>query len=86
MSTTPHSLERAAQRVRAEARRLHDIHEDLRRATRTMVWEGPAAVRFEHSVQRRERELSEQRDLLDFLARRLDDAADAARAQQRKNP
>ncbi|MBB5867363.1 WXG100 family type VII secretion target [Allocatelliglobosispora scoriae] len=86
MSTTPQNLERAAQRMRAEARRLHDIHADLRRTTRAMTWQGPAAERFERSVARREREIDEQRDLLDFLARRLDDAADAARALERKTP
>lgn len=84
MSTSSQQFERAAQRVRAEVRRLTDIHSDLRQAVRRMVWEGPAAERFERSVGRREREILEQRDLLDLLARRLDDAAVAARREERR--
>jgi uncharacterized protein YukE len=74
----------AAARVRAEVRRLTDVHDDLRRAMRIRFWQGPASDRFEASIGRRERELAEQRDLLDLLARWLEDAAHAMQAQHRE--
>lgn len=70
-------LAEAARRVRAEARRVADVRHDLDRATRALVWAGPAAQRFERSIERRRRELATQAETLDFLADRLQSAARA---------
>jgi uncharacterized protein YukE len=67
----------AARRVRAEARRVADVRHDLDRATRDQVWRGPAAERFERSIERRRRELAAQVETLEFLADRLQLAARA---------
>ncbi len=82
MSTSSREFERSAQRVRVEVRRLTDVHHDLRHALRHRNWQGPASERFENSVQRRQREISQQCDLLDLLARRLEDAAALARRHE----
>jgi uncharacterized protein YukE len=84
MSTSSQEFERGAQRLRVEVRRLTDVHHDLRHAVRHRVWQGPASERFERSVERREREIAEQRDLIDLLARRLEDAAALARRSEAK--
>ncbi|GIH08522.1 hypothetical protein Rhe02_65890 [Rhizocola hellebori] len=76
--STSQEFERGAQRLRVEVRRLTDVHHDLRQALAHRVWQGPASERFERSVRRRESEIAEQRDLLDLLARRLEDAAATA--------
>jgi uncharacterized protein YukE len=70
-------LAEAARRIRAQARRVADVRQDLDRATRGRVWAGPAAQRFERSVERRRRELETQAETLDFLADRLQLAARA---------
>lgn len=72
----------AARQVRAEARRVADVRHDLDRATRDQVWAGPAAERFERSIERRRRELATQVETLDFLADRLHLAARALVAGQ----
>jgi uncharacterized protein YukE len=82
--STSQEFERGAQRLRVEVRRLTDVHHDLRQALAHRVWQGPASERFERSVQRREREIAEQRDLIDLLARRLEHAADLARKLEAK--
>jgi uncharacterized protein YukE len=82
--STSQEFERGAQRLRAEVRRLTDVHHDLRHALAHRVWQGPASERFERSVERREREIAEQRDLIDLLARRLEDAATQARRHEAK--
>jgi len=82
--STSQQFERGAQRLRTEARRLTDVHHDLRQALAHRVWQGPASERFERSVERRQREITEQRDLIDLLARRLEHAASLARRQEAK--
>jgi uncharacterized protein YukE len=73
--STVDELQDGAVRLRAEVRRLTDVRERLSQAKAHRTWAGPASIRFAHSIDRRLREIDEQRDLLDLLARRLDDAA-----------
>lgn len=73
--STVDELTEGAVRLRAEVRRLTDVHQRLSQAKVHRTWAGPASDRFATTVDRRLREIGEQRDVLDILARRLDDAA-----------
>ena len=73
-------LDQAAAAMRTEARRVADVRERLSAAKRDRIWSGPASERFAHSVDRRLRELDAQHELMQLLARRLDDAAARAHA------
>jgi uncharacterized protein YukE len=68
-------LESAATRLRTEAHRVADVRARLSAAKRDRIWSGPASERFAHSMDRRLRELDEQHELMQLIARRLDDAA-----------
>lgn len=65
----------AAERLRAEARRIADVHHDLHHAMLHRVWRGDAATRFAASIDRRLRELDDQRLLLLTVAGQLDETA-----------
>lgn len=67
----------AQDRVRTEIRRLDDVADDLRSATRDLRWRGPGAVRFRSRTERRLRELADQRALLALLLSAARRAANA---------
>lgn len=69
--------EAARDRIRAEARRLADVHQELHHAIDHLVWRGHAADRFTADVRRRLDELSHRELLLTALAGLLDEAASA---------
>lgn len=69
--------EAARDRIRAEARRLADVHRELHHAINHLEWQGHAADRFTAEVRRRLDELSHRELLLTALAGLLDEAASA---------
>ncbi|OLB80164.1 MAG: hypothetical protein AUI14_07725 [Actinobacteria bacterium 13_2_20CM_2_71_6] len=54
-------------RIRTELHRIDDVLADLRAGTRNLHWQGPGAGRFRWRTERRLRELSDQRALLETL-------------------
>jgi len=76
----------AERRLRVELRRIDDVADDLRAGTKDLRWQGPGAGRFRWRTQRRLRELTDQRQLLQTaltLVRRAGDAAERSDAAAR---